>query len=65
MVAGKSPSMTSTSKHIYVKYHWFKNHVLKEFLIWNIESENKQADIFAKFLQGELFVVISKLLCGW
>ena len=24
-----SPSITTTSKHIYVKYHWFRNHIGK------------------------------------
>ena len=46
-----SPRMTPTSKHIAVKYHWFRQHVGKEFLIQKIESENLKAD--------------TKLLWGW
>ena len=34
------PRMTPTSKHIAVKYHWFRQHVGKEFVIQKIESEN-------------------------
>ena len=60
-----SPSMTPTSKHIAVKYHWFRQHVGKEFVIWKIKSENQKADIFTKGLQGQIFVRIRKLLCGW
>ena len=65
IVVATSPSMTPTSKHIAVKYHWFRQNVGKEFLIRKIESENQKADIFIKCLQGEIFVRISKLICGW
>ena len=65
IVVATSPSMTPTSKHIAVKYHWFRQHVGKEFVIWKIKSENQKADIFTKGLQGQIFVNIRKLLCGW
>ena len=45
-----SPRMTPTSKHIDFRYHWFRQHVGKEFVIWKIESENQKADIFTKGL---------------
>ena len=57
--------MTPTSNHIDVKYHWFRQHVVKEFLIRKIESENQKADIFTRGLQGDIFVRIRKLLCSW
>ena len=65
IVVATSPRMTPTSKHIAVKYHWFRQHVGKEFVIRNIESENQKADIFTKGLQGQIFARIRKLLCGW
>ena len=65
IVVATSPRMTSSSKHIAVKYHWSRQHVGKEFVIRKIESENQKADIFTKGLQGEIFVRISKLLCSW
>ena len=65
MFLEKIPKITPTSKHIAVKYHWFRQHVGKEFLIRKIESENQKADVFTKGLQGQIFVRISKLLCGW
>ena len=40
IVVAKSTSIHSTSKHISIKYHWFRQHVGKEFMIWKIESEN-------------------------
>ena len=65
IVMATSPRMTPSSKHIAVKYHWFRQHVGKEFVIRNIKSENQKADIFTKGLQGQIFVRIRKLLCGW
>ena len=44
----KSPRMTPTSKHIDVKYNWFRQHVGKEFVIPKIAPENHNADIFTK-----------------
>ena len=57
--------ITPTPKHISVKYHWFRQHVGKEFVIRKIESENQKADIFTKGLQAQIFVRIRRLLCGW
>ena len=64
-VVSTSPRMTHTSKNIDVKYHWFRQHVGKEFVIRKIELENKKADIFTKGLQGEIFVRIRKFLYSW
>ena len=64
IVVATSPRMTPSSKHIAVKYHWFRQHVGKEFFIRKIESENQKADIFTKSLQGQIFVRIMNLLCG-
>ena len=64
IVVVTSPMMTPTSNHISVKYHWFRQHVGKEFLIRKIESENQKADIFTKGLQGQILVRIRKLICG-
>ena len=33
IVVATSPRMTLSSKHIAVNYHWFRQHVGKEFLI--------------------------------
>ena len=64
-VVATIPRMTPTSKHISVKYHWFRQHVGKEFLICKIDPENQKEYIFIKGLQGQIFVGIRKLLCGW
>ena len=64
IVVVTSPKMTHTSNHIAEKYNWSRQYVGREFLIWEIESENQKSDIFIKVLQGEIFVSISILLCG-
>ena len=46
IVVETSIRMTPTSNHIAVKYHWFRQHVGKEFVIRKIESENQKAYIF-------------------
>ena len=65
MVVATSPRMNPTSKQIDVKYHWFMQHVGKVFVIQKIDSENLKADISTKGLQGQIFVRIRKLICGW
>ena len=61
-----SPRMTPTSKFIAVKYHWFRQHVDSgEINIVKVTSQEQQADMFTKGLQGELFRKIRKLVCGW
>ena len=65
IVLATSPRITPTSKKIAVKYHCFSKYAGKEFVIQKMELENQKADIFTKGLQGQIFVSISKLLCGW
>jgi len=62
-----SPKMTPRTKHIAVKYHWFKSHIGKEhgILITKVESEFQKADIFTKGLAEDKFRAIQKLLMGW
>ena len=64
IVVATSPRMTPPSKFIAVKYHWFREHVTKEFDI-EILGNGQIADMFTKGLQGERFLYIRKLMCGW
>ena len=65
IIVATSPRMTPTSKFIVVKYHWFREHVGKAFDIVKISGNEQIADMFTKGLQGERFVYIRKLMCGW
>ena len=60
IVVAKITSMNPTSKHIAVKYHFFSQHIEKDFLIQKIKSENQKADIFTKGSQGELLSVLRR-----
>ena len=65
IVVGTSPRFSPTSKQIAVKYHWFRQRFGRGFVIWKIKSENQKVHIFTKGLQGQIFLRIRKLLCGW
>ncbi len=62
-----APKLTPRTKHIAVKYHWFKSHIGKEqgFVIRKVEFKNQKADIFTKGLIAETFQHVQKLLMGW
>ena len=58
IVLATSPRITPTSKHISVNYHWSRQYIGKELVIWKTGSENQKADIFTKGLQGEFLSVL-------
>ena len=62
-----APKMTPRSKHIAVKYHFFKSHIGsdKGIVIKKIDSESQLADIFTKGLERVKFENIRKLLMNW
>jgi hypothetical protein len=63
----QSPKLTPRTKHIGIKYHWFKSHINPEegIAIEKVESEFQKADIFTKGLVQEKFEATRKLLMGW
>ena len=63
----KAPKLTPRTKHIAVKYHWFKDQIGEEkgFIIEKVESRDQKADIFTKGLPSILFAHVRKLLMGW
>ena len=56
--------MNLTSKYLAVNYHWFWEHLGKNFEIDKIDSKNQKGGLFTKGIQGENFWRIKKLLCG-
>ncbi len=62
-----APKLTPRTKHIGVKYHWFKSLIGKEhgFEIVKVESRDQKADIFTKGLPAETFEHVRKILMGW
>ena len=58
----KEPLMTSCTKHIAIKYHWFRSMIGPQIEILRIDTKEQRADIFTKGLtrsQGR------KLVSGW
>ena len=62
-----APKMTARTKHINLRYHFFKSHIGKEkgILIKHIASSYQLADLFTKGLDKELFTHLRDLLMGW
>jgi hypothetical protein len=63
----QAPKMTPRTKHIGIKYHWFRSHIGPEegIMLKKVESESQKADIFTKGLVQEKFESVRKLLMGW
>jgi hypothetical protein len=59
--------MTPRTKHIAVKYHFFKSYLREGtgITIAKIDTNLQKADIFTKGLSPQKFSEIRKLLCGW
>ena len=60
------PKMNPRTKHIAVKYHFFRDHISRgEIEVEWIEGEKQKADILTKGLAFEKFSRLWKLLLGW
>ena len=59
------PYMTNRSKHIAIKYHWFRSHVGVDWVVNPIATSDQIADIFTKGLPRETFEKLRYLLMGW
>ena len=64
------PRMTRRSKHISIKYHWFRSYVTpdngpKSLDVLKIDSKDQVADIFTKGVGPALFLPLRKMMMGW
>ena len=65
------PRMTPRSKHIAIKYHWFRQFVSTNngddggIVAKKIGTKDQLADIFTKGLGPKLFVDLRGRLLGW
>ena len=60
------PKISSRTKHINVKYHWFRSHLKKGYIeVKKIDTKDQAADIFTKPLVQAKFEPLRKLLLGW
>jgi Reverse transcriptase (RNA-dependent DNA polymerase) len=66
LILASAPRMTPRSKHIAVKYHFFRSHVASGAVkIVKIATTEQKADIFTKGLVRATFEKIRKLVMGW
>jgi hypothetical protein len=59
------PRLTPRSKHIAVKYHWFREKLSNELKIKSIPTDKQKADIFTKALPRVKFEKARGLIMGW
>ena len=60
------PKLSPRTKHIAVKYHWFKRKIeLGVIEMFPISTKNQKADIFTKGLGTTEFKEKRELLMGW
>ena len=59
------PRVTPRSKHLAVKWHWFRSHLSDEIVIAAVSSADNKGDIFTKSLPREAFERHRKTICGW
>ena len=65
LVNSKGPLMTSRTKHIAIKYHWFRSMIGQQIKILRINTKEQRADIFTKGLTRFTFKQVCKLVSGW
>jgi len=70
MIEAEYPNMTPRSKHIAIKYHWFREHLGTQddgatIRMTRVDTTHQLADIFTKGIQGEDFKSKRERLIGW
>ena len=66
LASSSMPKMTPRSKHIAVKYHWFREYLDKlNVEILSIDTKEQLADIFTKGLVQKEFQSKRMMVCGW
>jgi hypothetical protein len=61
-----APKLCPRTKHIALKYHHFRQHVVNGTIrLHLIGTKDQLADLFTKALDKPTFLCIQKILCGW
>jgi hypothetical protein len=61
----RGPIMSPRTKHICIKYHWFRSKIVGDVVLKRIDTSKNIADIFTKALSRVEFELKRKLLMGW
>ena len=66
LALASAPKITPRTKHIGVKYHFFREYIISgKISLEYVPSAQQQADILTKGLLAVKFQTLRKLLCGW
>jgi hypothetical protein len=66
LASSDPPQMTTRSKSIAIKYHWFREHLIPGVIeIKAIGTAEQAADIFTKPTPQVTFEYLRKMLLGW
>lgn len=66
LVSSSLPKMTPRSKHVAVKYHWFREYLaILNVEILSIDTKLQLTDIYTKGLVQKEFENKRKLVSGW
>eukprot|EP00957_Ditylum_brightwellii_P067611 5132173-Ditylum_brightwellii.AAC.1 len=62
----KCPRVRPRTKHIAIKYHYFRSKVEDGSIrIERVDTHDQQADLLTKNLSRDQFLKLRKLICGW
>jgi len=64
-LAEATNKITFRTKHIAIKYHFFKEHLNEEIQVQKVDTTNQLADIFTKGLAAPQFHQLAAQLMGW
>jgi hypothetical protein len=60
------PNMTPRTKHIAIKYHWFKSHIKEgQIEVCRIDTKVQKAAIFMKGIAKKEFEEKQTMIIGW
>ena len=60
------PILTPGYNHITIKYYWFIERIHSgDCSMKKVDGKYQKAKIFTRDIQGEIFLHIIKLFCGW
>ena len=62
----KAPKMRPRTKHVAIKYHHFRTHVVRgDMKLEKIDATEQEADFLTKPLVQQLFSYLRKKVMGW
>jgi len=64
-LAKATNKITFRTKHIAIKYHFFREHLNEEIQVQKVDTTNQLADIFTKGLAAPQFHHLAAWLMGW